>query len=89
MGIKMIKHIEESKKEGRQETIKDVIKEIRERKWVWNETKFGSTHLHKKFDNFSKGYFKEEAIKEADELIKQIKEIKNELVEKARKGDGK
>ena len=70
----LIDSIDEEYKKGRSEMANKVIELIKQRKWVWNEEKFGSVKHHKMFDDF------------VYELIDEIKNLKIKLEKEGKNG---
>ncbi len=59
--------MEEEYKKGKIGMAMEIISLIKQRKWVWNEDKFGSVKNHKMFDEF------------VYELISEVKRLKINL----------
>ena len=54
LGKFAVKLVEQGKEIGKSEAIKEFEKMIKERKWVWNEERFGGVKNHRMFDEFVK-----------------------------------
>ncbi len=59
--------MEEEYKKGQSYMISKIVELIKQRKWVWNEERFGNVKHHQMFDSF------------CYELISEVKRLKNKL----------